>query len=120
MNEFNENGEQGVITGMLHNFPGTMPGSDTDFSLKEDPEEQSTGSIPVECDSTAELKTCRPAVEGDVIELGGEFDYEGYQVVRREFFAHIKVPTKSLAASYRKRFCTFRLAPDKSGKGKPS
>ena len=77
MNEFNENGEQGVITGMLHNFPGTMPGSDTDFSLKEDPEEQSTGSIPVECDSTAELKTCRPAVEGDVIELGGEFDYEG-------------------------------------------
>ncbi len=93
MNEFNENGEQGVITGMLHNFPGTMPGSDTDFSLKEDPEEQSTGSIPVECDSTAELKTCRPAVEGDVIELGGEFDYEGYQVVRREFFAHINEPS---------------------------
>ena len=29
----------------------------------------------------------------DVIKLGGEFDYEGYQVVRREFFAHINEPS---------------------------
>ena len=28
----------------------------------------------------------------DVIELNGEFDYEGYQVVRREFFAHMNEP----------------------------
>lgn len=29
----------------------------------------------------------------DVIELEGNFDYEGFQVVRREFFAHINEPS---------------------------
>lgn len=29
----------------------------------------------------------------DVIELNGEFDYEGFQVVRQEFFAHINEPS---------------------------
>ncbi len=29
----------------------------------------------------------------DIIELKGSFDYEGYQVVRREFFAHINEPS---------------------------
>ena len=29
----------------------------------------------------------------DVLELDGEFDYEGYQVVRREFFAHTYEPS---------------------------
>lgn len=93
MNEFKEKSEQGVIADIRHDFPGAIPGSDTDFSLKEDPKEQSPCSIPAECVSTAELTTCRPAAEGDVIELGGEFDYEGYQVVRREFFAHINEPS---------------------------
>lgn len=45
MNEFYGNREQGVIADMHHDFPGT-PSSDTDFSLKEDPALQSTGSIP--------------------------------------------------------------------------
>lgn len=31
--------------------------------------------------------------DADVLELDGEFDYEGYQVVRREFFAHTFEPS---------------------------
>jgi len=93
MNEFNGDRAQGVIAGMLHNLQGTVPAGDTDFSLKEDPAAQSTSSIPAECESTVVVTTCRPTAEGDVIELGGEFDYEGYQVVRREFFAHINEPS---------------------------
>lgn len=31
--------------------------------------------------------------ESDVIELEGDFNYEGYQVVRREFFAHMFEPS---------------------------
>lgn len=34
-----------------------------------------------------------PWESGDVIELDGEFNYEGYQVVRREFFAHMNEPS---------------------------
>ena len=30
---------------------------------------------------------------GDVIELSDDFDFEGYQVVRREFFAHTFEPS---------------------------
>ena len=32
-------------------------------------------------------------VQGDVIELSDEFDFDGYQVVRREFFAHTFEPS---------------------------
>lgn len=34
-----------------------------------------------------------PVAGDDVIALDGAFDYEGYQVVRREFFAHINEPS---------------------------
>jgi len=34
-----------------------------------------------------------PDAPGDVIEVDGEFDFEGYQVVRREFFAHTFEPS---------------------------
>ena len=32
-------------------------------------------------------------IDDDVIELDGNFNYEGYQVVRREFFAHTSEPS---------------------------
>ena len=35
----------------------------------------------------------------DVLELDGEFDYEGYQVVRREFFAHTHVYLQRLGCN---------------------
>ena len=35
-----------------------------------------------------------PDAPGDVIEVDGEFDFEGYQVVRREFFAHTFEPSQ--------------------------
>ena len=37
--------------------------------------------------------TIDKAAPGDVIELSDEFDFEGYQVVRREFFAHTFEPS---------------------------
>lgn len=37
--------------------------------------------------------TIDKSAPGDVIELGDEFDFEGYQVVRREFFAHTFEPS---------------------------
>lgn len=37
--------------------------------------------------------TIDAAAPGDVIELSGEFDFDGYQVVRREFFAHTFEPS---------------------------
>lgn len=35
----------------------------------------------------------KPSPDIDALELNGEFDYEGYQVVRREFFAHTFEPS---------------------------
>lgn len=40
----------------------------------------------------AETTPPTPPQDNDVIELGRAFDYEGYQVVRREFFAHVNEP----------------------------
>lgn len=37
--------------------------------------------------------TIDAAAPGDVIELSDEFDFDGYQVVRREFFAHTFEPS---------------------------
>ncbi|MDL2238362.1 hypothetical protein LJC56_11160 [Christensenellaceae bacterium OttesenSCG-928-K19] len=52
-------------------------------------------AIPLIENTTSEPNTSFPAIseDNDVIELSGEFDYEGYQVVRREFFAHTKEPS---------------------------
>lgn len=44
-------------------------------------------------DFTLHAEAISDVPDGDIIELGGEFDYEGYQVVRREFFAHINEPS---------------------------
>ena len=44
--------------------------------------------------------------EGDeVIELGEEFDFEGFQVVRREFFAHLREPSCNF------NNCKFSVTP---------
>lgn len=40
-----------------------------------------------------ESRSTNAIVDDDVIEMNGIFDYEGYQVVRREFFAHINEPS---------------------------
>ena len=78
MNDLNNGQTQGVLSDMLQHLQEATPDSDTAFTLREEVDEQSPNSTPV---------------DGDVIELGGEFDYEGYQVVRREFFAHTNEPS---------------------------
>lgn len=35
----------------------------------------------------------RAAVEEEIINLGDDFDFDGFQVVRREFFAHLREPS---------------------------
>ena len=72
MNDLNNGQTQRVLSDMLQHLQEATPDSDTAFTLREEVGEQSPNST---------------SVNGDVIELGGEFDYEGYQVVRREFFA---------------------------------
>ena len=48
---------------------------------------------------SAELEKAEPAVSpansssDEVLEMAGDFNYDGYQVVRREFFAHINEPS---------------------------
>ncbi|MEA5015099.1 MAG: hypothetical protein VB099_11110 [Candidatus Limiplasma sp.] len=53
------------------------------------------GIIPPKDDhvSTPPAPPPEPPENDEVIELNGEFDYEGYQVVRREFFAHMNEPS---------------------------
>ena len=43
--------------------------------------------------------------DDEVLEFGDNFDFDGFQVVRREFFAHINEPliliiSRSIASSY--------------------
>lgn len=78
MSDFNNGQTRGILAGMLQHLHEATPDSDTAFTLREDMDEQSTGST---------------SVNGDVIDVGDEFDYEGYQVVRREFFAHTNEPS---------------------------
>ena len=48
---------------------------------------------------SAELEKAEPAASpansssDEVLEMAGDFNYDGYQVVRREFFAHINEPS---------------------------
>ncbi|MDD3227835.1 MAG: hypothetical protein PHE09_01335 [Oscillospiraceae bacterium] len=77
MNELNNGQTQGIISGMLQRLQETVPANERDFTLSED----------------TEVPTQSAAPEGDVIELSTEFDYEGFQVVRREFFAHTNEPS---------------------------
>lgn len=78
MDDLNNGQTQGILANMLQHLQEAAPDSDTAFSLREDADDRSVDS---------------PPAEGEVIELGGEFDYEGYQVVRREFFAHTNEPS---------------------------
>lgn len=77
MNEPNNSQPQSVIAGMLQRLHEDAPESDGNFTLTEDKEPQAPAALS----------------DGDVIELGKEFDYDGFQVVRREFFAHTNEPS---------------------------
>ena len=79
MNEPNNSQPQSVIAGMLQRLheDATSFQSDGNFTLTEDKEPQAPAALS----------------DGDVIELGKEFDYDGFQVVRREFFAHTNEPS---------------------------
>jgi hypothetical protein len=50
-----------------------------------------------ETNDVLKTNTTEPNIsaDDDVIELGDNFDFDGFQVVRREFFAHIREPSIS-------------------------
>lgn len=52
-----------------------------------------TTLIQLEKESCVPAKSEMVQIDDDVIKLDGEFDYDGYQVVRREFFAHMNEPS---------------------------
>lgn len=66
----NETHPQGVVADMLQSLEGEAPNFENTIILQED-----------------------QLADSDVVELSGEFNYDGYQVVRREFFAHINEPS---------------------------
>ena len=66
------------ISQMLQDIQAGVVDEETTISFKED------SATPMTMDKSA---------PGDVIELSDEFDFEGYQVVRREFFAHTFEPS---------------------------
>ena len=43
--------------------------------------------------SDVSIPAAMPPSTDDIIEIDGDFDYEGFQVVRREFFAHLSEPS---------------------------
>jgi len=81
MNDFTKNQPEDAIA----NTPGKLTNTMADFVepilLEEDTALESTAS------------NHDNAENNDVIELDGDFDFEGYQVVRREFFSHTKEPS---------------------------
>ena len=52
-----------------------------------------TTLIQLEKESFVPAESEMAQFDEDVIKLDGEFDYDGYQVVRREFFAHMNEPS---------------------------
>ena len=57
---------------------------------------EETPEMPVDTEPAAvrpQGEQREPPAADDVLELDGAFDYEGYQVVRREFFAHTAEPS---------------------------
>lgn len=81
MDEFTNGQPQGLVANILRNLQSTAPRDEYSAIPKEDIVSNSTFYNP------------EPSGNGDMIELDGEFDYEGYQVVRREFFAHMGEPS---------------------------
>ena len=63
---------------MLQNTQFGNVDDETTITFKED------ADTPMTIDASA---------PGDVIELSDDFDFDGYQVVRREFFAHTFEPS---------------------------
>ena len=59
--------------------------------LGEEPPELPVDTEPAAVRPQGEQR--EPTAADDVLELDGAFDYEGYQVVRREFFAHTAEPS---------------------------
>ncbi|WP_195377205.1 hypothetical protein [Anaerotruncus rubiinfantis] len=59
MDDLNNGQTQGILANMLQHLQEAAPDSDTAFSLREDADDQSVDSAPA---------------DGEVIELGGEFD----------------------------------------------
>lgn len=77
MNDENLGKPQGVIAAMLRTLDGEQTGNDPPVILEMEAE-----SVPSDS-----------AGGDEVLELHREFNYDGYQVVRREFFAHINEPS---------------------------
>ena len=65
---------------------------------KPDLSKQSLSTPPVPETSSAKVvqtDTEAPASEDEILDLGNDFDFDGFQVVRREFFAHMHEPSVS-------------------------
>lgn len=67
------NEQQGVVSGILQHLQNDSIDQDANFTLQPEASEDMPS--------------------GEIIDLGGPFDYEGYQVVRREFFALTNEPS---------------------------
>ena len=50
-----------------------------------------------DAEGNAQEATTEVVVEDEVVELGDDFDFDGFQVVRREFFAHTREPSASFS-----------------------
>ncbi|MCL2866824.1 MAG: hypothetical protein FWF47_03570 [Clostridia bacterium] len=81
MNDFTKEPPQGVIANMLGRLTNTTGDLEEKILLNKDTASEPTVSDP------------NNAENSDVIELDGDFDLEGYEVVRREFYAHTKEPS---------------------------
>lgn len=77
MTEDNLENSGGVIAGMLRSL-----------------ESECLESVPSSAPESAEMPPpSETGSEDDVLEIASDFNYDGYQVVRREFFAHINDPS---------------------------
>lgn len=83
------------ISPMLQNTQFGNVDDETTITFKED------ADTPMTIDASA---------PGDVIELSDDFDFDGYQVVRREFFAHTFEPSITFN-NYKVYVNTARLCP---------
>ena len=70
--------QSSFILPMPQDFPSGIADEDTVIPFIED---------------TVTPMTIDASAPGDVIELSDDFDFDGYQVVRREFFAHTFEPS---------------------------
>ena len=77
MNEERSDFHEGVINNML-------------LSLEE---EHTDSNPPAAQEPSVIVPLPESTCEDSILELDGEFNYDGYQVVRREFFAHINEPS---------------------------